>query len=64
MIAEIPPPADTMSLMPDHDLDRLLSFLWSLKEAHVEAAAPMLAAESALGKDWLTPEEDAAWGNL
>jgi hypothetical protein len=57
-------PADTMSLMPEQDLDRLLPFLWSLKQANVEAAVPMLAAESALKKDWLNPEEDSAWGNL
>jgi len=50
--------------MPEQDLDRLLSFLWSVKEANIEAAVPMLAAESALRKDWLNPEEDAAWGNL
>jgi hypothetical protein len=31
------------------------------EEASIEAAMPMLAAESALNKDWLTPEEDAAW---
>jgi hypothetical protein len=29
-----------------------------------DAAIPMLAAESSLAKDWLTPEEDAAWANL
>jgi len=26
--------------------------------------APALAAEPALAKDWLTPEEDAAWAGL
>lgn len=46
--------------MPEQDLDKLLGFLHLLKETHVEAAAPALAAESALAKDWLTPEEDAA----
>jgi hypothetical protein len=56
--------ARELDRLPEQDLDRLLSFLWSLKEAHVEATVPMLAAESALSKDWLTPEEDAAWGNL
>lgn len=50
--------------LPEQDLDRLLAFLHSLKEAHVEADVPMLGAESALVKDWLTPEEDAAWANL
>jgi hypothetical protein len=41
-----------------------MAFLSTLKEAHADAALPMLAAESALAKDWLTPEEDAAWANL
>ncbi len=56
----------TMDLdyMPERDLDRLLAYLRSLKEAHAEAAMPALAAESSLAKDWLTPEEDEAWANL
>jgi hypothetical protein len=45
-------------------LDKLLAFLRSLKEAHAETAVPTLAAESALAKGWLTPEEDAGWANL
>ena len=48
----------------EQDLDRLLAFLQSLKEAHAETSLPALAAESSLAKDWLTPEEDAAWANL
>jgi hypothetical protein len=50
--------------LPERDLDKLLGFLHSLKESHLEAAVPALAAESALAKDWLTPEEDAAWASL
>jgi hypothetical protein len=50
--------------LPEQDLDRLLAFVRSLREAHDETAVPMLAAESSLKKDWLTPEEDAAWANL
>ena len=38
--------------------------LRSLKGIHSETAMPTLAAESSLAKDWLTPEEDAAWANL
>jgi len=49
--------------MPEQDLDMLLAFLRSLKEAHAENAMPTLAAESSLAKDWLTPEEDAAWAS-
>jgi hypothetical protein len=50
--------------LPEQDLDRLLAFLRSLTEASAESAAPALAAESSLAKDWLAPEEDAAWANL
>ena len=50
--------------LPEQDLDRLLAFVQSLKEAHTDAMMPALVAESALAKDWLTPEEDAAWANL
>ena len=50
--------------MPEQDLYKLLAFLRSLKDAHAETAMPALAAESSLAKDWLAPEEDAAWANL
>jgi len=50
--------------LPEQDLDKLLVFLRSLKEAHADSTMPALAAESALARDWLTPEEDAAWANL
>jgi hypothetical protein len=56
--------AQELQRLPEQDLDRLLAFLLSLKEAHAETAVPMLAAESALAKEWLDPEEDAAWANL
>jgi hypothetical protein len=56
--------ADELRLLTDQDLDKLLTFLRSLKESHAENAVPTLAAESALAKDWLTPEEDAAWASL
>lgn len=52
---------DTFS---DRELERLLAFLRALKEAHTESATPTLASESALAKDWLAPEEDAAWADL
>jgi hypothetical protein len=50
--------------MPEKDLDRLLGFVRLLKHEHSEADVPMMAAESSLAKDWLTPEEDEAWANL
>ena len=37
--------------LPEQDLDKLLGFLRSLKDAHAENAVPTLAAESALAKD-------------
>ena len=56
--------ARELDRLPEQDLDTLLAFLRSLKDVHAETAVPTLAAESALAKDWLTPEEDAAWANL
>lgn len=50
--------------LSDTDLDRLLEFLHTLSEEHAEVSIPALAAESSLAKDWLSPEEDAAWANL
>jgi hypothetical protein len=50
--------------LPERDLDKLLAFLRAMNEPHSEAAMPALAAESALAKDWLSPEEDSAWGDL
>ncbi len=56
--------AEELERLPDQDLDKLLSFLRSLKESHAETALPMLAAETSLAKDWLAPEEESAWANL
>lgn len=50
--------------VPERDLDRILGFVRSLKNERAERDLPMLMAESSLAKDWLTPEEDEAWGNL
>lgn len=56
--------AHELARVPDRDLDKLLAFLRGINEAHSDAAIPALAAETALAKDWLRPEEDSAWGNL
>jgi hypothetical protein len=56
--------ARELDRMPEQDLDKLLAFLRSLKETHAETAVPIMAAESLLAEDWLTPEEDAAWADL
>jgi hypothetical protein len=55
---------DELRQLPDQDLDKLLAFPRSLKESHAENVVPTLAAESALAKDWLTRDEDAAWASL
>jgi hypothetical protein len=56
--------ARELERLPQQDLNKLLVFLRSLKDTRAENTVPTLAAESALAKDWLTPEEDAAWANL
>jgi hypothetical protein len=50
--------------LSEQDLDQLLAFIRTLSEEHIERSLPRLAAESALAKDWLTPEEDEAWAHL
>ena len=56
--------AEELRDLQDQDLDKLLAFLRSLKSSHAETAFALLAAESSLAKDWLTPEEESAWANL
>ena len=56
--------ARELDRLPEPDLEKLAAFLRSLNEVHAETAVPTLTAKSALAKDWLTPEEDAAWINL
>jgi hypothetical protein len=46
--------------LSEPDLERALALLRALAEERIEAAAPALAAESTLAKDWLSAEEDAA----
>jgi hypothetical protein len=56
--------ARELDLLPERDLDKLLAFLRVLNEVKADAPVPMLAAETALAKDWLSPEEDSAWADL
>jgi hypothetical protein len=56
--------AQKLERLSEQDLDRLPAFLRSPADAPAEAAAPAVSAESSLAKDWLTPEEDAAWASL
>jgi hypothetical protein len=56
--------AQELGRLSEPDLDRLLSFLRTLAEDRAETTVPTMAAETALAKDWLSPEEDAAWDGL
>jgi len=56
--------AQELDRLSEADLDRLLAFLRSLNEEHAKASIPAMAVESALAKDWLSPDEDVAWANL
>lgn len=56
--------AHELGRLSEADLDRLLSFLRTIKGEHDDASVPALAAESVLAEDWLSAEEDAAWANL
>jgi len=48
----------------EEDFDALLGFVHFLRCKNAEDAAPALLAQSSLMKDWLSPEEDAAWQDL
>jgi hypothetical protein len=51
--------------MPDVLLGDVLNFLQSLKAQYLQTSLETcLLSESALAKDWLTPEEDEAWQDL
>ncbi len=54
-----------VSQLPDPLLAELLDFVRFLKAKTAESRfATAIASESALAKDWLTPEEDVAWQDL
>ncbi|MFB2879363.1 hypothetical protein [Floridanema aerugineum] len=51
--------------MPDFLLDEVLDFLQFIKAKYEqEKLETTILSESSLQKDWLTPEEDAAWQDL
>jgi hypothetical protein len=56
--------ARELESVSEKDLDALLGFIHSLKSGNAEDTAPALLAESSLRKDWLSPEEEAAWADL
>jgi hypothetical protein len=51
--------------MPESLLEQVLDFIRYLRDkaAH-ERFETAIASEAPLGRDWLTPEEDAAWADL
>ena len=51
--------------VPEPLLDEVLDFVQFLRQRIVSTGRDAaLASESSLKKDWLTPEEDAAWRDL
>ncbi len=55
---------EQLERLPEQDLDRLLSFMEALTKTSSNDEVSTLAAESALAKDWLSPDEEAAWADL
>ena len=54
-----------ISTTPEPILAEVYHYLQYLKaKGPVDRFNGILASESALAKDWSTPEEDAAWANL
>ena len=56
--------AHELDNVPEENLEALLRFVRSLTCKRAEGPSPALLAESSLAKDWLTPEEEAAWADL
>lgn len=51
--------------IPEPLLDEVLDFVHFLKEKNLNGKLDAaIMSESSLKKDWLKPEEDAAWQNL
>ena len=50
---------------PEPIIEEVLDFIEFLKmKLSTEKRETLLQSESSLSKDWLLPEEDAAWENL
>jgi len=51
--------------VPEPLLDEILDFVRFLKAQRVQEQRELaLASDAVLSRDWLTPEEDAAWQDL
>lgn len=56
---------DEVDRLPDGALDELLEFVRAVKRKGVdERHTTTQVSEKALARDWLLPEEDAAWYDL
>ena len=51
--------------IPDFLIEEVFDFIQLLKSRHVQDKLEIsVMSESVLAKDWLRPEEDAAWQDL
>jgi len=50
--------------LPPHIIDEVYTYAMYLKTKTRKIDAITLASEAVLAKDWLSPEEDAAWADL
>ncbi|MEL6493844.1 MAG: DUF2281 domain-containing protein [Cyanobacteria bacterium J06623_7] len=50
--------------IPESLIPEVLNFVQYIKYKHNEKLENALMSESALAKDWSTPEEDEAWQHL
>jgi len=56
---------DELETLPSECIQEIIAFVGYLKHRHqVKMSEPMILSESALAKDWDTPDEDEAWADL
>ena len=48
--------------LPSDKINQVLDFVLFVKRPQIQDVT--LASQETLAKDWLTPQEDAAWSNL
>jgi hypothetical protein len=54
-----------IELIPENYLEEVLDFIHFIKrKASTERMEAAILSESALAKDWLSPEENEAWDDL
>jgi len=50
--------------LPKNIIDEVFHYVLFLKQKSITSGGLTVASERSLAKDWLKPEEDAAWANL